>query len=150
MKFQLLPYYFKRIGLVIFILGCFPSFVSDFVDGWNDAGDPSEKLIDLPKVYFGFHPSETFFNVTEILGLVGLLIYALSKDKIFDEFLLKLRLESVQITFFISLLVVMLAVVFQMKWKIDASYLLYFQMIGFLVIYNIKKRLVITVEPTQL
>jgi len=67
----------------------------------------------------------------------------ISKEKILDEFSIKLRMKSVQLTFYISFQILLFIVMIKKDWKIDASYILYPQIIGYFIIYKIKRSLII-------
>ncbi|MDZ7681034.1 MAG: hypothetical protein U5J63_04795 [Fodinibius sp.] len=74
-----------------------------------------------------------------IFSIIGLIIYALSRDKILDEFLLKLRMEAMHFTFFISMLLVLALLLFGIKSEMNALYVLELQVIIFLVAKKVKK-----------
>src|SRR5699024_6136333 len=146
MTLRLLPIYFKKIGLVLFLLTVWPGFIRGFIEGYNDgtasvetvqaedftifgyqvlpdsfikgynaeANEESNKNITSVETYqiersifLGIQIfSDSFIRLFSILSIIGLIIYALSRDKVFDEFLLKLRMEAMHLTFFLSLLII--------------------------------------------
>lgn len=67
-----------------------------------------------------------------LISIAGILLYALAKVKVYDELFRQLRLESMQLTIFIIYL-------FRRDFEVDPSYLLNLQIIGFLLIYWVKK-----------
>src|SRR5699024_419236 len=149
MTLRLLPNYFKKIGLVLFLLTVWPGFIRGFIDGYNDeelndgtatvetvqaedftifgyqilpdsfvhgynaaANQESNKDLKSAEAYqidrstfIGVQfLSDPFIRLFTILSLIGLIIYALSRDKVFDDFLLKLPMEAMHLSFFLSLL----------------------------------------------
>ena len=116
MKFQFLPHYFKYIGLFLyFVLGVLP-FANDFVAGFAagyEAGSGRE--IDSPDYLFGL-PDYLFSKTFQIIHLLGVLLYAMAKDKVFDEFMLKLRMESLYIVFFVTLIFILFRIAILMAY----------------------------------
>jgi len=73
--------------------------------------------------------------------LPNMIIYALSKEKIEDEFIKILRWQSVTITFVISIIIVIIDMVLHgTKDIIDGQYLTELQLITYLVVFAVKKR----------
>lgn len=138
MKIQLLPYGFRRIGIILFVLFAIPSGIQGFEAGFVAAGtNPGSELM-IPKFYSTLGIMDLLIY-SDLISIAGLFVFIISKDKVFDEFLLKLRYESIQITFLVSLFVIMLVILLKKNWSIDASYVLEMQMIGFLIIYKVRK-----------
>lgn len=131
--FRFLPHYFKYIGLAIYILFGGAIFLQDFSTGFMAAND---KELEYRKF-----PDFLYHNWMTIVAYVGILIYALSRDRVFDEFILKLRMESIAIVFFGSLLFVMVRLIFDASWEMDAAYLLEAQLIFYLIINKARKSL---------
>jgi len=133
MKIQLLPNYFKWIGLVLFFVGGVPSFFEGYTDGRNDYGT---NQIENP-----FPFSEQTILIAAIISLLGLIIYVLSKEKIEDEYLNKLRWESAIASFFISFVIVIInIVIYGTKDLIDAQFIMELQLLLYLIIFFFKKR----------
>ena len=134
MKIQLLPNYFKWIGLVLFIGGGIPDFLRGWADGYNNSTGEEIMANPLPI-------SEQVQYITSILSLVGIIIYALSKEKIEDEFIKVLRWESLSTAFLITTGIVLVNVILKGRNDvIDADFLLEIQLILFLLIFYFKKR----------
>jgi len=140
MQLRLLPNYCKKIGLTLFALTVWASLMRGYIDGYNDA---SGKIEITPPTEFTFWGitvfSDAFFEVFSILALIGLIIYALSRDKVVDEFLLKLRMEAMHFTFFISMLLILALLLFGIKSEMNALYVLELQILIFLVAKKVKK-----------
>ena len=133
MKIQLLPNVFKKIGLLFWIVGGIPDFVKGYTEGYKDG---SSEVINNP---LSISDQAHFYMTT--ISLVGIIIYALSKEKIEDEYMKKLRLESVTITFVLSVFFVLVGTLIK---GIDYSYcadsLVELQLLLFLIIFFFKKR----------
>lgn len=132
MKYQFLPHYFKYIGLTLFLLtGLLPN-IESFADGFN--GYPhGTRSLGIPEI---FH-SQAFHLITYL----AILIYALAKDKVFDEFMVQIRLGSMYIVFFLTLIFIVFGLLINDEWKISPSYIFEGQIILFLVINKIRKQL---------
>lgn len=138
MRFQFLPYYFKYIGLVLIIIYLCTEFANGFYAGFTGAKFPQEIDLDHSIDRLIEYPSFISAKVFIIIGYFGFLIYALSKDKVFDEYMIQRRLESIYITFFGSLIFILVRTIFDVNWYIQATYLFESQMILFLVVNKIR------------
>lgn len=129
MKFQFLPYQFKYIGLALFVLFAAPLFFYDFYLGFT--GQPP-------------HPSEPvyeFLSQVKIIGYIGLIILTLSRDRIFDEYMIKLRLESAfYVIIGMSVLLILLQLIEQ-GYTLTASYFFEIQVLVYFIILTIKKKI---------
>jgi hypothetical protein len=150
MQLQLLPNYFKKIGFTLFVLTVWPELLRGFIAGYNaEVESTLTKLPNLPAefAFLGIEIfSDAFFEVFSILSVVGLIIYALSRDKVIDEFLLKLRMEALHITFFLSAALIFVLLLFDIKSEMSALYVLDIQVIIFLVAKKLKK---ISAKPSM-
>ncbi|WP_299989229.1 hypothetical protein [uncultured Pontibacter sp.] len=129
MKTQLLPNYFKKVGIIIFVLASTPSFISGMVDGWTG------------QEYHFFE--KQYVHMLDIVGMLGIALYAFAKDKVHDELLHSLKLESVKLIFMASLMIVFLVYMIFPNYRIHPSYLVNLQIIGVIVLYYYKKSNVI-------
>ena len=133
MKHQFLPHYFKYIGLTLYLIVGFLPSTQAFINGFY--GRPEEtQTLGIPLIFFS--------HIFEILKLSGILLYALAKDKVFDEFMVKIRLESMYIVFFITLVFIFIRFIIDQNWHMSASYLLEAQVVLFLVLNKIRKQLI--------
>ena len=139
MKFQFLPHYYKYVGLILYLLYAVLSLQDDFMAGLH--GLPHDPYA----MSFGL---ESMLNkkLFDVVGLVGILIYALSKDKVFDEYMIKMRLESMYIVFFGTMLFILLRIIVNNDWKMSAGYLFEAQIIGFLLLNKVRKYFIIDSE----
>lgn len=130
MKIQLLPHYFKYVGVGLFLITGIGSFVEGFIHGYT--GQPMTEM-PLPAI---FH-SDLF----SILQLFSIIIYATARDKVFDEFILNLRLENVYIVFLGTALFEMGSLSLDREWHLNMRYVLEIQVICYIVLNAIRKRL---------
>lgn len=133
---KLLPYYFKKIGLWIFLLAGIPDLVHGYKQGYNAS---AETDIFITNSIFGIHFTPGLFTIFSVISMVGLILFAFSRDKGFDEFLGQLRMESIHLTIFFSALIILFVLILGNGLNVDAIAFMQGQMILFLVIYKIKK-----------
>jgi len=135
---KLLPHYFKWIAIGLFILS-FVFGIDDFLLGFTSAyhdGPPKFTRI-LPEYYA---------QISDYILLVSLLIYLVSKNKREDEFIQKIRYESAYIVLVITILVILVLYIINPDIKINASYLLAFQMLFYLVVKFFRKRMILGLD----
>ena len=130
-RFQFLPHYFKYIGLTLFIGYFIIEFYSGFTAGYSGKPYGSTSIDFLPNLINQ--------EIIEIVAYSGLLLYAFSRDKVFDEFIYKIRLESVYMIFFGSLIFILGRKIIQGDWEMSASYLFEAQIVLYLLINKIRK-----------
>ena len=122
MKTQILPNWFKKVGLLLFIVFSFLGSGDAYLEGYNrgyyyNKDIPENVKTDLFSSYFG----ETLVHSFNIIAIIGMIIYIMSKEKIEDDYINKLRLESYQLTALISLFSALIMFLFssQLKFYID-------------------------------
>lgn len=142
MKIQILPNWFKKVGLLLFIVFSFLGSGDAHLEGYNNGyyynkDIPENIKTDLFSSYFG----ETLMHSFNIIAIIGMIIYIISKEKIEDDYINKLRLESYQITALISLFAALVLFVFssQLKFYLD-DFITMFLFI-YLITFFIKKRI---------
>ncbi|RNI29945.1 hypothetical protein EFA69_10485 [Rufibacter immobilis] len=135
MTLRLLPHYFKKIGLILFVGASLPDFIRGITSGYYDfhQASPSGDTSLLPL------PSQTLW-ILEIIAILGIVLYAMAKDRIHDELLQWLRMEAIEITFFLTVVIVSIGYFFSHGFRIHPSYLINLQLIVFLIIYYVKKQ----------
>tara|TARA_R100000908_G_scaffold45503_4_gene21769 strand:- start:60613 stop:61095 length:483 start_codon:yes stop_codon:yes gene_type:complete len=139
MSFQFLPNYFKKVGLFIFIVSGIPSFSKGLVDGRNAAdGIPTPEAFEA-FTFLGIHFTESLYDTLVFVGIIGLFLYLFSKDKIMDEFLLRIRHEAIQLTFLATVVFVFLMLIINPNWRIGGMALIEYQVVLFLIINKAKK-----------
>lgn len=133
MDFQILPNWGKRLGLFIFLLSMFLVAGDPFMDGF--IGVPSGT-----HHYFKDLFGETLFFFFDVLLLVGLLIYMLSKEKVEDDYIKLIRLQSYQMTIISLLIIALIIYLFDVSFQGSLDMVLSLFMILFLIIFYFKKR----------
>ncbi len=142
MKTQIFPNWCKKLGLTLFIVFSFISGLNDFIKGFNEGinfGSSGKNLqIANPNVfksYFG----ENVLHYFSVISIIGMLIYMLSKEKIEDDYIGKLRLESYQLTAIIGLIISLLLYAFSKDLKFALDYFISLFMYFYLITFFIKK-----------
>lgn len=137
MKTQILPNWCKKLGIIVFIVGTFIGGGDDFIDGCKGLPYNTAEGSKLFSNYFG----ETIVHYIEVLGILGILIYILSKEKIEDDYINKLRLESFQFTAVIGLFVAILLYTFSKSLTLTLDYFIILFLLVYLITFFIKKRI---------
>jgi len=142
MKIQILPNWFKKVGLIMFIVFSFLGSGDASLEGYNSGyyynkDIPENVKTDLFSSYF----EETLIHSFNIIAIIGMIIYIMSKEKIEDDYINKLRLESYQLTALISLFAALILFIFssQLKFYLD-DFITMFLFI-YLITFFIKKRI---------
>ena len=133
MKTQILPNNFKIMGLSLFIFGFILSGVNSFMEGWHSIDKNFTGDLNMF--------SEKAENIFNTMLVVGMIVYMLSKEKIEDEYINKLRLESFQLSSLIFLLIALTAFLLptQTKFSVDDFILVFLS--TYLITFYIKKRI---------
>ncbi len=153
MKLQILPNWCKKLGVSIFFVFSFISGADDVFNGWEDGSrsyQPIENKIEhknhtppeiaestLFKDFFG----ENLLRYLDALSIFGILIYMLSKEKVEDDYINQLRLESYQLTAIIIISISILLYAFSEKIKLSIDYFITLFMYFYLITFFIKKRI---------
>ena len=95
-----------------------------------------------PEQFKRFLP-EIFSQLSDYILLIGLLIYLVSKNKREDEFIQKIRYESAYIVLVITILGILVLYIINPEIKLNASYLLAFQMLFYLLVMFFRKRIIL-------
>ena len=82
----------------------------------------------------------TIMKYANILTILGMLVYMLSKEKVEDDYITKLRLESYQLATIICLAITFILHLINAEMMFNLSYPLYIFIIIFLIIFYFKKR----------
>lgn len=94
-----LPYFLRKIALAVFFLFfIFTSLsgIDDFIAGFNGAPYPQREnsQFDQTELIFTFQEQDTIKWIGLVGSIISLLVYVLSKEKVEDEFLARLRADS--------------------------------------------------------
>jgi len=138
----LLPNKFKKPGWLILIpsalLGLF-IIIFDYTFDFLDARVftiYSKPLLSGDTVIFGFIKSNLTLTIVGILFLIGALFVAFSREKTEDEFIAKIRLESLLWATYINYGVLLFCFLF--FYEIEFLYVMIFNMFTILVIFIIR------------
>ncbi|WP_218599691.1 hypothetical protein [Polaribacter sp. NJDZ03] len=136
MKIKMLPNWCKKLGLLIFIVGFTISGYKDFMLGFTG---------ELPNVtkfnYFENLLSNSAIHFLEIASILGMVIYLMSMEKIEDDYINKLRLESFQLTSFIGLAITIISYSISEEIKLTLDYFIILFLWFYLIIFALKKRI---------
>ena len=127
----LLPTHYRRIGWIIFIpfliLGIFSlhmEFEFDWLDFRMRAGGG---MFDNPEI-------ENFTNELASIGvLIGLIFIAFTREKVEDEFMMKLRLESLMVAVLANYVLLFFAILF--VYGLDFIYVWVYNMYTVLILF---------------
>lgn len=136
MKLQMLPNWCKKLGFIIFLIGASVSMYEGFMEGLTGAPSDSGQF-DSVKNYLG----EKAIHWFDILSILGMIIYIFSKEKVEDDYINKLRLESYQITALLGLSVTIVLYAFSEDIKLTLDYFIILFLWTYLITFAIKKRL---------
>jgi len=128
MNTQILPNWGKKLGIVLYIIGAIPSALAGFNQGHNEFKNP-----DLVT-----HINSLWYS--DILLYLGLIIYFLSKEKIEDDYINKIRLESYQLTVLIGIILSFITFIIFKNIEIHNSLFLESFLLIYLLIFWCKKR----------
>ncbi len=143
MNFQILPHRGKKLGVIMFIVFTFLEGHDDFIRGFmhGASGKPfslSENGIFSFETYFG-HQSMLIFG---LLSMLGMLVYMFSKEKIEDDYIQKIRLESFQLSFIFVTGIAFILYLFGINSKVDMATVISFLLGVYLIVFAVKKRII--------
>jgi hypothetical protein len=104
----LFPYKFRFLGAVLVLAHIPLMWIWDnqkTVDHYHD-------LANMPRDQALFSPGHLYFIGTSLLVLVGLFLFAFSKEKIEDEQIAQLRLDSLRWAIYMNYLILILCIIF--------------------------------------
>ena len=136
MNFQILPNWCKKLGLAIFIIAALLTAGDSFMDGFNNVPEGTHH-------YFKDLYGPILFHLLYILPVFGLLIYLFSKEKIEDDLIKLLRLQSYQITIISFILSALVIYLFSHQIDISLEITLELFMMVYLIVFWNKKRLIL-------
>ncbi len=144
MNLQIFPNWCKKVGVTIFILGLL-LFIFLFINAIitsTQGNSAYESGYLLGKQLRSSLDTEIFWSITigkitNLFTMIGMIMFFLSKEKIEDEYINKLRLEAYQFTsLFIAFLLFFISILGK---NISASFLLYIFFACYLLVFRIKK-----------
>jgi len=148
MKLQVLPNWCKKLGLAFFIIFSFIVARDQVLAGWYSVPYNSPyKTLDYTtpppnKItnYTSFFGVKTL-HFMDVISILGILIYMLSKEKVEDDYINQLRLESYQLTAIVGIIISILLYAFSEDIKLSLDYFITLFMYFYLITFFIKKRI---------
>ncbi len=134
MKIKMLPNWCKKLGFSIFLLGFIISGYKGFMEGLSN-GLNGEKYDNFEKLL-----SDPVLHLFDIVAIAGMLIYVFSQEKIEDDYINKLRLESYQLTALIGLGITVLLYILSKDIKLTLDYFIILFLWLYLITFALKKR----------
>ena len=147
MKIKMLPNWVKKIGLALFFMGLVVIFTAvhsreNFCEGFNDSYNTTiSEVQNLEPVFIEKWFGKSAIHIFEVLTIFGLLIYMLSKEKVEDDYINKLRLESYQLTSIIVLVFGLGLYAFSENLKLSLDTFATLFLMSYLIIFAVKKRI---------
>ena len=145
MKIKMLPNWGKKLGFLVFVISVLitSTFIESrksFFEGYNEGFVLENEILNLEPILFERVLGSESLHFFSVLIIIGLIIYMFSKEKVEDDYIDKLRLESFQLASLISLAAsVILYIVFK-TMKLELDYFMLIFLIIYLNIFALKKR----------
>ena len=137
MKIKMLPNWCKKLGFLLFIIGFFISGYTGFQEGFQEGLRGKEFNSSEIKHFF----SNKLIHFFDIVSITGMVIYMFTKEKIEDDYINKLRLESFQLTSFIGLGITIISYAISEDIKLTLDYFIILFLWMYLSIFALKKRI---------
>lgn len=149
MKTQILPNWCKKLGLILFIvastLNGSLNFINNSINQYgisgintSELGEQSNNgLLGLLNVFSGGALS---YGI-DFFAIVSILIYMISKEKVEDDYINKLRLESFQLTFIIGLITTIVIYILHKNLKLTLDYFIFPLLWSYIIIFFIKRKM---------
>tara|TARA_R110002096_G_C14432422_1_gene710022 strand:- start:280 stop:723 length:444 start_codon:yes stop_codon:yes gene_type:complete len=146
MSIKMLPNKFKKLGFFLFFLGFIVSSTSisarkSFYDGYNSAKASNYISPALEPIFIEKYFGENIMHLFDVLIVLGLLLYMLSKEKIEDDYINALRLESFQLTSLLALASSIILYIFSKDLKLGLDIFITIFLVIYFITFAIKKRL---------
>ena len=141
MKLQILPNWCKKLGLAIFFIGTIIGGGDDFSDGFYEGLNGLPYKSSEGSTYFANLVGADWLHVFELAGIFGMLIYMLSKEKVEDDYIDKLRSESYLLSSIIWLVIAIVIYSFNENFELSIDYFIYLFIWTYLITFFIKKRI---------
>lgn len=135
MKLKMLPNWCKKVGVSLFVIGGSIPFYTGFTEGMRTYGSDATKYNNMDHLY-----SDPTVHLFEIISIIGLVIYMFSKEKIEDDYINSLRLESFQTTALLGLAITIILNIVFGNFSLELDYFTNLFLMFYLTIFAIKKR----------
>ena len=147
MKIQILPNWCKKLGLILFIIasllnGSLNFFNKYKISGINasELGTQSDNDSGILVLLNAFSGGALSYGI-DFFAIIAMLIYMISKEKVEDDYIDKLRLESFQLAFIIGLLVTIVIYVLDKDLKLTLDYFILPLLWSYIAIFFIKRKM---------
>ena len=153
MKTQILPNWCKKLGLILFIFASLLNgslnFINNSINKYKISGINTSEIgtesdngiyIGILGLLNAFSGGGLSYGI-DFFAIIAMLIYMISKEKVEDDYIDKLRLESLQLTFIIGLLVTILIYVFAKDLKLTLDYFIFPLLWSYITIFFIKRKM---------
>ncbi|KJD35349.1 hypothetical protein PW52_09590 [Tamlana sedimentorum] len=153
MKTQILPNWCKKLGLALFIIASLINGSLNFINNSIYKYSTTQPGIDASKIRtepdLGYEILGLLNAITggaviygiDFVAIIAILIYMISKEKVEDDYIDKLRLESFQLTFIIGLLVTIFLYVLAKDLKLTLDYFIFPLLWSYIIIFFIKRKM---------
>ena len=149
----LFPNRFKKIGWLLFIPGIILGIV--YLIYQSDISLFNIKVFAIAKEaifsdtnFFSISENNVLDEISSILLIIGALLIAFSKEKSEDEFISKIRLESLVWATYINYAILILAIIF--VYDMTFLWVLVFNMFTLLVFFLIRFNLALYISKNQI
>ena len=136
MKIKMLPNWGKKLGFLVFTVSFFISGYKGFLQGITGCGPNS-----ITFNYFENLCSDSVLHLFEVLAILGMFLYLFSREKIEDDYINKLRLESFQLTTLIGLIITIILYIISKDFNLKIEYFINLWLMFYLITFAIKKRI---------
>ena len=137
MKIQILPNWCKKIGLAVFVI----AYLINHSMRWIVMPVLPDVELDAINNTFNTGIIYKYIFVIPVLPIIGMLIYMLSKEKVEDDYINKLRLESFQLTTIVGLFVAIILFILNNYLKVTLDFFIFPFIWCYLILFFIKKRM---------
>lgn len=146
MNIKMLPNWYKKLGFMFFLIGYIVASTAissrkSFYEGANSASINPINIPMLEPIFIEKWFGEIGLHFFDVLIVLGLLIYMLSKEKIEDDYINKLRLESYQLTSVFALFLTVILYIIFGNLEMSLDYFINLFLLVYLIIFAFKKRL---------
>ncbi|WP_299434708.1 hypothetical protein [uncultured Maribacter sp.] len=149
MKTHILPNWCKKLGLILFIIASLLNgslnFINNSINKYKISGinayeigtESDNGILGLLNAFSGGGLS---YGI-DFVAIIAMLIYMVSKEKVEDDFIDKLRLESFQLTFIIGILVTIFMYILAKDLKLTLDYFIFPLLWSYIIIFFIKRKM---------
>ena len=144
MKIKMLPNWCKRLGFLVFIISLLINSTyiesrKSFLEGYYAGYGIKNEILNLEPILFESVFGSQSLHFFSVLIIIGLIIYMFSREKVEDDYIDKLRLESFKLTSLIGLGCSMLLYIIFKTLKLELDYFVLIFLIVYLNIIALKK-----------